>query len=32
LLGAVLYFAIGTKQKIVKQESKQKTLTEEKKE
>jgi len=32
LLGSILYFAIGTKQKIVKQESKQETLTEEKKE
>ena len=32
LLGSILYFAIGTKQKIVKQEIKQESVTEEKKE
>ena len=32
LLGSILYFTIGTKQKIVKQEIKQESVTEEKKE
>jgi len=31
LLGSILYFAIGTKQKITKQESKQETVTEKEK-
>jgi len=32
LLGSILYFAIGTKQKITKQESKQEAVTEKEKE
>jgi len=32
LLGSILYFAIGTKQKILKQESKQEAVTEKEKE